>query len=77
MNISGNTSAHKQTIIPPPPIQNCQSTELTLHCQMLPMRTHVKWSTNRNISENTSADKLTIIPPPYNPPSPHMKLPEH
>ena len=38
---------------------------------MLPMRTHVKWSTNRNISENTSADKLTIIPPPYNPPPPY------
>ena len=48
----------------PSPIRNCQSTESTLHCPMSPMRTHLKWSTNRNISGNKSADKLTIIPPP-------------
>ena len=71
MNISGNTTADKQTIIPTPPMQNCQSTESTLHCPISPMRTHLKWSTNRNIAGNTSADKLTINPPPYNPLPPY------
>ena len=32
-----------------PPIQNCQSTEWTLHCSMLPMRAHLKWSSYKKM----------------------------
>ena len=51
---------HQVNLMIYPPIQNCQSSEWTLHFSMQSMRAHAKQSTNRKISGNVSVTPQLI-----------------